>query len=427
MSELICKFISALSYLINSLYNDIHILQHGKPKVGIEENMNGKQTDGTGYKLVHLNNSAASLPHEMVYQAMRDYMNCEVTMGVTEAKIEMAGVFSNIYTDIGALVGVPRHRVAIFSSNTEAWQRAFLALNLQPGDLILVGETEWGGNLSMLQHCCNQCGARLDIIPSTESGTIDVAAFANMLEENVRMVCVTWAPATSGGINPVHEIASILKGHQAWYFIDAAQSFGQVSVDLSNPRFDVVSVSTRKFLRSPRGVGFGIFSERFMENVPPLSVDQFSGAWGPEGISILKGARKYEYVEMSYAVRMGLAKAVCLGLSTDWPAVQIKITELATRLQSGLMGIPGLSLQDRCENLSGIVCFSNDRVKPAAYLEFLANRNINIAAPGYVYAPLWFGAGRPPIARLSPHSFNTAAEIDLALEAIEECTTENNN
>ena len=372
---------------------------------------------------IHLNNAAASLTLPCVYTAMSDYMDKEAVIGSTELMNASSATLACIYGDLGKVIGVSARHIAFFSSNTEAWQKPFLAVDLRPGDRVLVGETEWGGNISALQYRCDLNDASLEIIPSTDSGMINTDALAAMLDDKVRMVCVTWVSAVNGGVNPAHRVADVLKDNKAWLFIDAAQYFGQVGVDLSHPRFDVVTVSGRKYLRGPRGVGFAVLSERFLADVNPRGIDQFSGPYGDKGVVIRNDARKFEYGESSYMIRMGLVSALQESLATDWIAVQGSISELAVQLRAGLSAIKDVSICDTDERLSGIVTFSHSHLQPSAFMAALAAKNINMAAPAKAYAPFWFAAGRPVVSRLSPHVFNTSDEINMALEAIETFAT----
>lgn len=368
---------------------------------------------------IHLNNAAASLTLPGVYAAMSDYMGKEAIIGSTELMNASSATLASIYGNLGEVVGVPERRIAFFSSNTEAWQKPFLAVDLRPGDRVLVGETEWGGNLSALQYRCDLLGASLEILPSTATGMIDTDALTAMLDDKVRMVCVTWVSAVNGGINPAHRVADVLKDSKAWLFVDAAQYFGQVGLDLSHPRFDVVTVSGRKYLRGPRGIGFAVLSERFLADVNPRGIDQFSGPYGDKGAVIRDDGRKFEYGESSYMIRMGLVSALQEALATDWSAVQRSISHLAAQLRAGLGSIKGVSVCDTDERLSGIVTFSHSHFHPSEFMAALAAKKINIAAPAKAYAPFWFATGRPVVSRLSPHNFNTSDEIDTALEAIE--------
>lgn len=366
---------------------------------------------------IHLNNAAGSLPDRSVYAAMTEHMELEARMGSTEAMLSVSGMLEQLYCDLGKFIQVPSEEIALFGSNTQAWQTPFLSLDLRPGDRILVGETEWGGNISAIHRRCEETGAQMDIIPSDENGAIDVEALRQMLDDKVRVVCVTWVPAVNGLINPVNNIAEVLSGHPAWLFVDAAQFFGQGTTDLSNPRFDVTTVSTRKYIRGPRGLGFSVFSKRFLEQITPRGVDQFSGPFAEGILNIRKDAKKFEYGESSYIVRMGLYEAVKLALDDNWHDIQTTITSHGAALRRGLSAISGVQVEDRGSYLSGIVTFSHERYDPAHFQKGLQARNINISAPKEIYAPLWFKE-RPLVGRIAPHAFNTEQEIETMISEI---------
>jgi selenocysteine lyase/cysteine desulfurase len=354
-----------------------------------------------------------------VLAAMADYMALEAAYSSTEAMLASGPQLASIYPALARLTNVDPERIALFSSNTEAWQKPFLSLDFSAGDRILVGESEWGGNLSVMQGVAARAGATIEVIPSTPLGRIDVSALAQMLDENVRAVCVTWLPAVHGAINPAEQIAAVLDGHDAWLFVDAAQYFGQVGTDLSHPRFDVVTVSPRKYLRAPRGAGFACFSARFLARVTPRAVDQFSAPWKSDGPEIRGDARKFEYGETSYMVRIGLATALSQALEVDWVGVQQEIRALADYARAGLSQISGITVAEHPDApLSGQVTFSHDVHAPVHFVQALSAEGINIAAPAPAYAPFWFAAGRVPICRLSPDATTTRSEIDRALAAI---------
>jgi cysteine desulfurase len=258
----------------------------------------------------------------------------------------------------------------------------------------------------------------MEIVPSGPSGTIDPEALAGTLDHRVKLVCVTWAPAVSGIVNPIGRIAAVLEDHPAWLFVDAAQAFGNIITNLSHSRFDLVAASGRKYLRGPRGTGFAAYSPRFLASVEPLGLDQGSGPWGEDGPAPISGARRYEFRETSFAVRLGLAAAVKVALARDLDADMSAIQQMAIHLRETLTRVPGVTVQDAGADLSGIVTFSHDRLSPVEIRQALRARGINIAAPQTPYGPLWFTAGHPPVARLSPHAFNTQAEIEEAIDAI---------
>lgn len=370
---------------------------------------------------IHLNSAAGSLADQSVHDAIIAHLRLEARCGNTEARLAVADQLKDVYSGLAKLTGVPEERISLSNSHTSAWQTAYQAVPLGEGDRILVGESEWGGNLSAIWWRGCATGAVVEIIPSDSSGAIDPTALSRMLDSRVKIVCVTLAPAINGLVNPIGHIIDALSRHPAWLFVDAAQAFANVVQDLSDPRIDLATVSARKYLRAPRGTGFATYSQRFLDEVSPLGLDQFSGPWtGSEPVPS-PNARKFEFFETSFAVRLGLKAAVDLALGRDLAEDMRRIGELAEHARGALSSLPEVAVQDRGEALSGIVTFSHAHVSPKEMQSALKSKGINVAAPQEPYAPLWMRAGHPAVTRISPHAFNTHEEIETTVAAIAAC------
>jgi cysteine desulfurase len=79
----------------------------------------------------------------------------------------------------------------------------------------------------------------------------------------------------TGVIQPLGEIAALLRGHPAFLHTDAAQTFGKELEVLRNPRIDFISVSGHK-LYGPKGIGALIARRRGYER-SPLRALMFGG------------------------------------------------------------------------------------------------------------------------------------------------------
>ncbi len=95
-------------------------------------------------------------------------------------------------------------------------------------------------------------GIETTYLPVDAAGLVSVDAVRNALREDTLLVIVMWANNETGVLQPIAEIAELLKDHPALFFTDATQSLGKVDVNVKN--IDFLACSAHKFY-GPKGVG----------------------------------------------------------------------------------------------------------------------------------------------------------------------------
>lgn len=116
-------------------------------------------------------------------------------------------------------------------------------------------------------------GYEVTLISPDASGRVDPVEFMRHLRPETGLVSLMHANNETGVLQPVAEVAEALGEHDAYFHVDAAQTFGKEVEDLRRQRIDLVSVSAHK-LYGPKGVGALIARRRGFQRVPlePLMV-----------------------------------------------------------------------------------------------------------------------------------------------------------
>jgi len=104
-----------------------------------------------------------------------------------------------------------------------------------------------------------------------EAAVSDDAAITHVLAVH----CET----TSGILNPIEEIARIVKGQGRSLIIDAMSAFGAIALNAENVYFDAVMASSNKCLEGVPGMGFALIRRDVLEtcdgNAHSLSLDLY--------------------------------------------------------------------------------------------------------------------------------------------------------
>ncbi|TFY91720.1 aminotransferase class V-fold PLP-dependent enzyme [Pseudomonas kairouanensis] len=377
------------------------------------------ETPGLQSGLVHFNHAGASLPSQATLDAIIEQLHREARDGPMEAGEYGAVLVEKARRAAGQLLNAPATSIAFASSGSAAWNMAFQALGpWRPGDRILVGRHEWGGNLASMQVAV-EAGARVEVIPCDATGATCPQALEAMLDTRVKLIDLTWLPANGGLINPAQAIGEVARRHAIPYFIDAGQAVGQVPVDVQALHCDVLKSAGRKHLRGPRGTALLYVRPAFVQHLNPAQRDVFSAPWTADGFDLRNDARRFETSEASFALLAGLGNALQemnrLGIEQVWE----QVAHTSQRIREGLRKIQGISLHDLGSHHSGLIAFNLAGWDAFELKRRLGLERINIGANGVAYTPLDMQArGLTSVARISVSPLNNDLDIERLLAAL---------
>ncbi len=119
---------------------------------------------------------------------------------------------------IAKFINAPSAHQIIYTRNTTesinlvayTWARA----NLKSGDLIILTEMEHHSNLSRGTCLRRSVALRLEFIPVTDDGLLDLDVYRSLLSQDPKLVSFTHMSNVLGTINPAAEIIRI--GSRSW-------------------------------------------------------------------------------------------------------------------------------------------------------------------------------------------------------------------
>jgi selenocysteine lyase/cysteine desulfurase len=214
-------------------------------------------------------------------------------------------------------------------------------------------------------------------------------------------------------VNPAAEVGVIAREADVLFLLDATQSVGQMPIDVADIGCDFLATTGRKFIRGPRGTGFLYVSQQRIADLQPAVVEVGGASWTTrDGYTLKEGAKRFETWETSYALQLGLGRAVDYALEVGIAEIWERVTRLADQLRQELAELDGVSVHDLGVTKCGIVTFTAEGLGAEQLFRRLGAQAINVDVSEPEDTRLDFEArSLVPMIRASVHYFNTEDEI----------------
>ncbi len=371
--------------------------------------------------LVHLNNAGSSLMPIPVSDTLHAYLHQEEQTGGYETATAQAVALDNFYIATAKLLHCQPDEIAFVENATRAWDMAFYALPFQPGDRILTTITEYGSNVVAYLQQAKRYGAEVVFVPNDEHGQIDTAALAHLIDDRVKLISISYIPTGGGLVNPAKAVGQLAKQAGIPYLLDACQAVGQLPLDVDELGCDMLSGTGRKYLRGPRGTGLLYVRRELIEQLEPPLLDQHAATLlSPTTYQIRPDAKRFENWEQYLAGKAALGIAIDYALDWGIEAIQTRVYALAARLRENLAQVAGVRVTDEGVEQCGIVTFLAEQLPAGAIKTALATHQINVSTSRGSGSLVSFQQrGLTEVVRASVHYYNTEAEIEYLIDALQ--------
>src|SRR5919108_1622035 len=314
-----------------------------------------------------------------VLHATIAHLQLEALVGGYEAAAQAHEAVEHVYDAAASLLGCHRDEIAIVENATRAWDMAFYAVPLSPGDRILTAMAEYASNYIAFLQVARKTGARVEVIPNDEDGQISIEALRDTIDERVKLIAITHVPTNGGLVNPAAAVGQVAREAGVMYLLDACQSVGQMPIDVEAIGCDMLSATGRKYLRGPRGTGFLYVRRELLERLEPPLIDMRAADWvAPDRYELRRDGRRFEEWEQDYAGKVGFARAIDYALEWGVDAIWERVHAHSERLRALLAEVEGVTVHDPGALRCGIVTFAVDGVSAEQVKEALARERINV-------------------------------------------------
>jgi cysteine desulfurase/selenocysteine lyase len=374
--------------------------------------------------LVYLDNAATSFPKPRhLLEGMIDvYARLGVSpgRGDYDLSVEAGDHVASVRERVAQFFGAPDPDRVVFAANaTDALNLAIQGL-VGPGDHVVSTRLEHNSVLRPLFHLNERGWIEYDLVGFDDHGLVNPEDVEQKIRSNTKLVVICHGSQVLGTVQPVREIAERCRSYGVPVLLDAAQTAGQVPIDMTALGASAVAFTGHKALLGPSGTGGLILA-------PDLDVQ--GTRFGGTGIGSHSLCHTQSFPHRLEAGTLNLLGIIGLGLGLDWLQSQgvdeIHAREmcLIRQLRAGLCRLPRVTVYSpppRDDDLPVLTCNIDELVPEDLGAILDADYGIAVRT-GLQCAPLLhadLGTGDQGAVRFSLGHLNTRGDIDHAVDAM---------
>ena len=386
-----------------------------------------KELEGKG--IVYLDSAATSQKPQQVIDSISDYYsssNANVHRGIHTLSDIATELYEDSRKTVADFIGATVPQEIVFTKNaTESLNRVAFEWgfeNLVEGDEMIAIEADHHSNLVPWQVVSERTGAKLTVLPVTETGELDMVLFKKSLSEKVKFIAISHASNVLGTIFPVKEVCKLAKEVGAVVSVDGAQAVPHMQVNVQKLGCDFYSFSGHKML-GPMGIGVLWAKREILENMPPY---EYGGGMIDEvkanTATYASVPERFEAGTPNVSGAVGLAEAIKYLEGIGMSEVEEHEKTLVTYALEKLSGIENLKILGPLDSSkrTGLVAFNIEGIHSPDLAAFLSEQGIAVRSGQHCTMPLHDSLGISSSVRASFYVYNSKEDIDYLVSSLKE-------
>ena len=219
------------------------------------------QTHVRGYPLVYFDNASTTQKPLSVIESISEYYKCynaNTGRGIYSLSSRSSEILENSRKKVAKFINASESEVVFSGGVTDGINmvaRSFIAGQLSAGNKIMCTQMDHHSNILPWNNLCKEKGAELIAAPITPEGDIDIEWIEKTLKSGgVKLLVLPHISNSIGTINDIRTVCSIARKYGVLTLVDAAQSSGEMTIDVKEAFCDFLVFSSHK-MYGPMGVG----------------------------------------------------------------------------------------------------------------------------------------------------------------------------
>ena len=377
--------------------------------------------------IIYLDNGATSLKPKCVIDKIVDYYenySANAHRGDYDISFKVDMEYENTRDLVRDFIHAEFKEEIVFTSGTTESLNyiatGFFSHMIEPGDEILITQSEHASNVLPWFELANRYGAVIKYIPLDEHHYVTLENVKKSVTKNTKIIALAHITNVIGDVRPIKEITEFAHKNNIFVVVDGAQSVPHKKVDVMDLDIDFLTFSAHKMC-GPTGVGVLYGKKELLEALIPVklgggmneSFDSVDQVYYNELPARLEAGTP----NISGVIAFGEALRYLMNIGMD--KIEEQETKLRKYLIEHLIKIPHLDIVN-IESDSAIVAFNVDGIFSQDVAYYLNKYNVCVRAGNHCAKILKSEVGVTNTIRVSLYFYNTEEEIDNLIELLKD-------
>ena len=398
-------------YDVNTIRSDFPILSR---------EVNGKP-------LVYLDNGASAQKPQVVIDAIsRSYSHeySNVHRGLHYLSNLATDQYESVRGTVARFLNAGNEDHIVFTSGTTEGINlvayGWAMPNLQAGDEIILSVMEHHANIVPWHFLRERQGVVIKWVDVDASGALDPQAVIDAITPKTKLIAVTQVSNVLGTVVDVKAITAGAHAKGVPVLVDGSQAAVHMPVDVQDIGCDFYAITGHK-LYGPSGSGaIYINPDRMAEMRPFLGGGDMIREVTKDGITYNDAPMKFEAGTPGIVQTIGMGVALDYMMNIGMQNIAAHEASLRDYAVSRLSGLNWVQVQGTTPDKAAIFSFTLDGAAHAHDIStILDKKGVAVRAGQHCCGPLMQHLGQTATCRASFGMYNTNAEIETLIEALE--------
>jgi selenocysteine lyase/cysteine desulfurase len=356
---------------------------------------------------VYCNHAAVGPLTVPARDAMVSAMDAQMLMGCNGI-LEIEARKDEVRAETAAAIGADADEIAFMRATSDGALLGANGIAWETGDEIVMTDNEFGANAYPWLNLRDR-GVHVRLLHAPRE-RLTIETLARVVTARTRLVAVSYVTFLDGYRHDVGAIGAWCRERGIVFAVDAMQGFGHLPLDVHAWHVDLCYFGVAKWLLSPQGLSVVYVRRDLVDKLGRASCSWRSMRdpmrFLDYGQALVDGAARFEGGTINYPALLAFRESLRILTAAGLATVEAHVLSLTARLIDGAtragIEVASSSLPG---TRSGIVLFK-PRGSSVAQLQArvdAAKIQVTIRDTGV---------------RVSPHGYNTAAEMDRVIDAL---------